>query len=266
MRQRRDFTLNELPVVRRMRACVRSTGRRGAFTLIELLVAIAIIAILTALLLPVVVNARTSAWKTNCLSNVHQICGAINVYASTHGGYYPDADKRDESVWPTPNHVWNEAFMEQLRALGDRVRYCPANDWSEWHVRAGAPHSSRSQYGLGYSIWSGRTRDSYTDETQPGRPWYPVTPSAVRPDQVLVTDLVRMWYGNWTRDGLRINNHIERDGYAPTGGHAAFTDGHVSWTPASELDWSRYYVERSSVPVNSDIRVGWAFCLGFRRR
>ena len=45
-----------------------------AFTLIELLVVIAIIAILAAILFPVFAQARESARRSACLSNVRQVC------------------------------------------------------------------------------------------------------------------------------------------------------------------------------------------------
>ncbi|MES2460180.1 MAG: prepilin-type N-terminal cleavage/methylation domain-containing protein [Armatimonadota bacterium] len=53
--------------------------KRG-FTLIELLVVIAIIAILAAILFPVLAAARGSARKTACLSNLKQIGTAARLY------------------------------------------------------------------------------------------------------------------------------------------------------------------------------------------
>ena len=60
----------------------RQAPRRSGFTLIELLVVIAIIAILAAMLLPVLRAAQMRAWGAGCLSNTRQLMIAWTIYSS----------------------------------------------------------------------------------------------------------------------------------------------------------------------------------------
>jgi len=69
----------------------RILKRKKGFTLIELLVVIAIIAILAAMLLPVLAAAKRRAQRINCVSNLKQVNLAMRIWEGDNGNAYPMA-------------------------------------------------------------------------------------------------------------------------------------------------------------------------------
>jgi prepilin-type processing-associated H-X9-DG protein len=75
------------------------SGANVAFTLVELLVVIALIMILAGLLLPLLGRAKESGRATVCLSNLHQIGVALQLYVQDNANQLPYM--RDKSLTTT---------------------------------------------------------------------------------------------------------------------------------------------------------------------
>lgn len=66
-----------------------AASARAGFTLIELLVVIAIVAILAALLFPILTSAKANATRTACANNIKQIVIAALAYSDDWSGRLP---------------------------------------------------------------------------------------------------------------------------------------------------------------------------------
>lgn len=107
-----------------------------AFTLIELLVVIAIIAILAGLLFPVFARAKAKAKETSCLSNMHQIGLAMQIYMGDNDDLFPscaDAGDKNTDEWVGTGQ---EALVATLPLMQDvlsnyaksaEIFHCPSD-------------------------------------------------------------------------------------------------------------------------------------------
>ena len=118
--------------------------RRRAFTLVELLVVIAIIAILLAMLLPVLSKGKLSAQRAACESNLRQLGVATELYLGDNAGFF---FKRCDALNAAGQQWWfgwlqGTTVPEGQRAFdlstgvlfpylhGSDVRLCPSPAWN----------------------------------------------------------------------------------------------------------------------------------------
>lgn len=133
---------------------VTRAARPGAFTLVELLVVVAILALLAALLLPVLSKARQSPHRAACLSNLHQQGIAWRLYLDDHAGRFPDrrdlksalpGGYRPWASWPAsdPRAGWAALVLSNTLGMG-KAWSCPGASSAPWsHApQAGQPASA----------------------------------------------------------------------------------------------------------------------------
>jgi prepilin-type N-terminal cleavage/methylation domain-containing protein len=145
--------------------------KQRGFTLIELLVVIAIIAILVALILPAVQNAREAARRTQCKGHLTQMAIAIQNYHEALSAYPPGIIANSDNFLDAyhsaftlilpyldqPNvhalynfdHPWRHP--SNLKAASTRlpVLLCPTSNGTN-------PQNGSTTWGIAVAIHSGR--------------------------------------------------------------------------------------------------------------
>src|SRR5215469_3737723 len=208
---------------------------KSAFTLIELLVVIAIIAILAAILLPVLASAQERGKRTGCLNNLKQIAGASIMYANDNNDHVPIACNGILPIQINSNGmstVWTDLGIPVAGTKNaPSVWDCP--DRPGFPKFAGDPYDqflTAYQYYGGITNWQNNLgifpscSPIFTTRSKAG--WMLVSDVVASPDGVNFTDGIDG--SGWSE----LPAHKDSSGIMPAGGNEAFIDGSAQWVVA----------------------------------
>lgn len=219
-----------------MLSTARSKFRPRAFTLIELLVVIAIIAILAAMLLPVLARAKDRAKSVYCKGNLRQIGLGLSLYVSTFQTYH---------YYATPKPKWDFQILPYAGSNAN-IFFCPAaNSKSSW-PEIGPGAFNNPDYGMN-EIGTTKGFDLESSLGLTHRP--PLRESAVvaPSDMIAIGDLIKY------DDGDIAGNLEEKDDYVSDrhfgGCNIIFVDSHVEYD--KQMKWMEA-TDRARMRWNSD--------------
>ena len=203
---------------------------RTSFTLIELLVTIAVIAILAAMLLPALHQAREKARQAVCMSNLKQCGLALLMYSDNYDGWAP-AHYDGVQTWGYRLYLEGYITETQLTTGKASILVCPSQEDRIYQ-------SSARTYGMRRGSGSNPyfRIGAFPVRASDGANWGPPVNFLFVADSVAnipsVPSVHRKQYYNFYpyHDGERLV-HLRHSGV----GNFLFADGHVKSLGKSDL-------------------------------
>jgi prepilin-type N-terminal cleavage/methylation domain-containing protein/prepilin-type processing-associated H-X9-DG protein len=213
------------------------TTCRQAFTLTELLVVIAIIAILVALLLPVLSRSRITAQGARCTSNHRQLVQAWSMYCNDNNDQLPVVDKWVAGDMNDPFDATNTLLLaDPLQSplarygIGPAIYKCPGD--RSTLVRSVSMNNRLNPITPGFWLQGGGSRyEIFTKSQQIRMPSDIYVTVDERSDTINDSSLCVDMSNTGNADGTGTSNPYWMADY-PAGNHNgsgrfSFADGHV---------------------------------------
>ncbi len=235
----------------------KNMRQKRGFTLIELLVVVAIIALLIAILLPALGNARNKGKRVSCLSNLRQMGLAAGSYVQDWN-FYPISVSGTGIKW---EDFIDDPNLAKTKNLGYAVSLLPYH-----HVKMLYDCPILAQKGCDisycYNWLAGNDGVAYNkgirNTLMPDRVSMPDRFAVIYDQPLKISASAGMykdidpsdeWGGaDWAPDGQGVLWFYEGDynveGPHDTGHNILFADGHVNWFPKSSK-WDSRNITRN---------------------